>query len=146
MVLPFASPPPIPFPWVGQPEGHLYFKPPPGQCFSKCWSELESFAAPPQGNLRAGFSCTDCSSSVPRERDMCSSYRDLSAHSGGLAGLVLPLSKCLVTGIPRLIGSSREKEYPSLTMRACNGLSWDTPAGYKLSRAVPAVMWQMGIC
>ena len=27
---------------------------------------------------------------------MCSSYRDLSAHSGGLAGLVLPLSKCLV--------------------------------------------------
>ena len=27
---------------------------------------------------------------------MCSSYRDLSAHSGGFAGLVLPLSKCLV--------------------------------------------------
>ena len=27
---------------------------------------------------------------------MCSSYRDLSAQSGGLAGLVLPLSKCLV--------------------------------------------------
>ena len=77
---------------------------------------------------------------------MCSSYRDLSAQSGGLAGLVLPLSKCLVTGIPRLIGSSREKEYPSLTVRAYNGLSWDTPAGYKLSRAVPAVMWQMGIC
>ena len=77
---------------------------------------------------------------------MCSSYRDLSAQSGGLAGLVLPLSKCLVTGIPRLIGSSREKEYPSLIARAYNGLSWDTPAGYKLSRAVPAVMWQMGIC
>ena len=77
---------------------------------------------------------------------MCSSYRDLSAHSGGLAGLVLSLSKCLVTGIPRLIGSSWEMEYPSLTMRAYNGLSWDTPAGYKLSKAVPAVMWQMGIC
>ena len=77
---------------------------------------------------------------------MCSSYRDLSAHSGGLAGLVLPLSKCLVTGIPRLIGSSREKEYPSLTVRAYNGLSWDTPAGYKLSKVVPAVMRQMGIC
>ena len=28
LVLPFASPPPIPFPWVGQPEGHLYFGPP----------------------------------------------------------------------------------------------------------------------
>ena len=27
---------------------------------------------------------------------MCSSYRDLSAHLGGFAGLVLPLSKCLV--------------------------------------------------
>ena len=66
--------------------------------------------------------------------------------AGGLAGLVLPLSKCLVIGIPRLIGSSREKEYPSLTVRACDGLSWDTPAGYKLFRVVPAVMWQMGIC
>ena len=77
---------------------------------------------------------------------MCSSYRDLSAHSGGLAGLVLPLSKSLVTGIPSLIGSSREKEYPSLTMRAYDGLSWDTPAGYYLSKAVPAVMRQMGIC
>ena len=71
---------------------------------------------------------------------MCSSYQDLSAQSGGLAGLVLPLSKCLVTGIPSLIGSSWEKEYPSLTMRACDELSWDTPTGYKLSKAVPAVM------
>ena len=76
---------------------------------------------------------------------MCSSYQDVGA-SGGLAGLVLPLSKCLVTGIPSLIGSSWEKEYLSLTVRACDGLSRDTPAWYKLSRAVPAVMWQMGIC
>ena len=76
---------------------------------------------------------------------MCSSYRDVGA-SGGFAGFVLPLSKCLVTGIPRLIGSSREKECPLLIVRACDGLSWDTPAGYKLSRVVPAVMWQMGIC
>ena len=60
--------------------------------------------------------------------------------SGGFAGLVLPLSKCLVTGIPSLIGSSWEKEYPSLIARAYHGLSWDTPAGYKLSKAVPAVM------
>ena len=66
--------------------------------------------------------------------------------SGGFAGLVLPLSKSLVTGIPSLIGSSLEKEYPSLTVRPYNGLSWDTPAGYYLSKAVPAVMWQMGIC
>ena len=77
---------------------------------------------------------------------MCSSYQDLSAHSGGFAGLVLPLSKCLVTGIPRLVGSFREKEYLLLIVRACDRLSWDSHAGYKLSRAVPAVMWQMGIC
>ena len=59
---------------------------------------------------------------------MCSSYQDVNAL-GGLAGLVLPLSKCLVTGIPRLIPCTREKEYPSFTVRACDGLSWDTPAG-----------------
>ena len=76
---------------------------------------------------------------------MCSSYRDVGA-SGGLVSLVLPLLKCLVTGIPSLIGSSWEKEYPSLTMRACDGLSWDTHAGFELLKAVPAVMWQMGIC
>ena len=66
--------------------------------------------------------------------------------AGGLAGLVLPLSKCLVNRIPRLIGSFWEKVYPSLTVRAYNGLSWDTPAGYYLSKAVPAVMRQKGIC
>ena len=71
---------------------------------------------------------------------MCNSYQDLSAHSGSLAGLVLPLSKCLVTGILSLIGSSWEKEYPSLIVRACDGLSWDTPAGFDLSKAVPMVM------
>ena len=60
--------------------------------------------------------------------------------SGGFAGLVSPLSKCLVTRIPRLIGSFWEKEYPSLTVRACDELSWDTPAGIELSKAVPAVM------
>ena len=60
--------------------------------------------------------------------------------SGGFARLVLPLSKFLVTRIPRLIGSSWEKEYPSLTVRACDGLSWDTPVGFELLKAVPAVM------
>ena len=71
---------------------------------------------------------------------MCSSYQDLLAHSGGFAGLVLPLSKCLVTGIPSLIGSSWEKVYPSLIARAYHGLSWDTPTGYKLSKVVSVVI------
>ena len=66
--------------------------------------------------------------------------------AGGLAGLVLPLSKCLVNRDSETDRVFREKEYPSLIARAYHGLSWDTPAGYKLSRAVPAVMWQMGIC
>ena len=72
---------------------------------------------------------------------MCSSYRDLLAHLGGVAGLVLPLSgmSCR-TGMPSLIGMSWEKVYPSLTMRACDGLSWDSPAGIELSKAVPVVM------
>ena len=30
------------------------------------------------------------------ENEICAAPRDLSAHSGGFAGLVLPLSKCLV--------------------------------------------------
>ena len=66
--------------------------------------------------------------------------------AGGFAGRVLPLSKCFVNRDSRLIGSSWEKVYPSLIARAYHGLSWDTPAGYKLSRVVPALMWQMGIC
>ena len=47
---------------------------------------------------------------------------------------------CLVTGMPSLIGLSWDKEYPSLTVRACDGLSWDTLAGFELSKVVTAVM------
>ena len=77
---------------------------------------------------------------------MCSSYRDFSAHSGGLTGLVLPLSKCLVNRDSETDRVFPGEGYPSLTVRAYNGLSWDTPAGYYLSKVVPAVMRQMGIC
>ena len=52
---------------------------------------------------------------------MCSSYRDLSAHSGGVAGFVLPLSKCLVTRIPSLIGMSRVEVYSFVDHES---LSW----------------------
>ena len=60
-------------------------------------------------------------------RDIRAALLDLFYHCRG----------CLVTGILSLM------EYPSLTVRAYDGLSWDTPAGYYLSKAVPAVMRQM---
>ena len=65
---------------------------------------------------------------------MCNSYRDLSAHSGGFAGFVLPLTKFLVNRDSETDRVFREKVYPSLTVRAYDGLSWDTPAGYIIFR------------
>ena len=102
-------------------------------------------AGSPRGNLRTGFTHSLTYPVCP-ENEIRVTPIGIFDTSGGFAGLVLPLLKCLVTRIPRLIRSSREKEYPSLTMSACDGLSWDTPAGFELSKAVPAVMWQMGIC
>ena len=58
---------------------------------------------------------------------MCSSYQDVGA-SGGLAGFVLPIEmSCNQDSEP-------DRVFPlegisSLTVRACDGLSWDTPAG-----------------
>ena len=66
--------------------------------------------------------------------------------SGGFAGLVLPLSKCHANRDSEPDRVFPGEVYPSLTVRAYDGLSWDTPAGYYLSKAVLAVMWQMGIC
>ena len=66
--------------------------------------------------------------------------------SGSFAGLVLPLSKCLVNRDSETDRVFLGEGLSFVDRGAYNGLSWDTPAGYKLSRAVPAVMWQMGIC
>ena len=141
--LPFASPPPT-FPMGVINSSVIFILAPPGQCLSKCWSKPSDVRCPlgNQGLCQPDVWLIRCALRTRYVR-LLSGF---VGTSGGLAGLVLPLSKCLVTGIPRLIGSFREKEYPSWIMRACDGLSWDTPAGYKLSRAVPAVMWQMGIC
>ena len=109
-------------------------------------SKLEPCAAPPRGNSRFGFSCVESSSECALSTRYVQLLSGFVGTAGGLDGLVLPLSKWLVTGISRLIRSFREKEYPSLIVRAYNGLSWDTPAGFELSKAVPAFMWQMGIC
>ena len=93
MVLPFASPPPIPFPWVGQPEGHLYFSPP-GQCLSKCWSEPSDVRRPlgNQGLCQPDVWLIRCALRT-RYVQLLSGFVDTA---GGFAGLVLPLSKCLV--------------------------------------------------
>ena len=64
---------------------------------------------------------------------------------GGFAGLVLPLSKCLANRDSETDRVFPEEDLSFLTVRAYDGLSWDTPAGYYLSNAVPAVMRQMGI-
>ena len=77
---------------------------------------------------------------------MCSSSRDLSAHSGGFAGLVLPLLKCLVNRDSESDQVFLGEGISFVDVRAYDGLSWDTPTGYYLSKAVPAVMRQMGIC
>ena len=133
------------FPWVLQTQGSSYFNPPsPGQCSSECWSTCQLPVAT-RGNSGLAYPYLGQSECALRKR-----YVQLLSGFVGTFGrccwFSFTLSKCLVTGIPRLLGSFREKVYPSLTVRAYNGLSWDTPAGYYLSKAVPAVMWQMGIC
>ena len=70
---------------------------------------------------------------------MCSSYWDVGA-SGGLAGLVLPLSKCLVNQ-----DSETDRVFlgEGISFVDRESLSWaklDTPAGYKLSKAMPTVI------
>ena len=60
---------------------------------------------------------------------MCSSYQDVGA-SGGLVGLVLPLSRMPCNRDAESDRNVLGEEYPSLTVRACDGLSWDSPAGF----------------
>ena len=60
--------------------------------------------------------------------------------SGGFAGLVLPLSKCLVNRDSETDRVFLGEGISFLTVRACDGLSWDTPAGFQLSKAVPVVI------
>ena len=142
MVLPFASPSPFSLGSRAL-EGHLYFTPP-GQCLSKCWSKPSDVRRPlgNQGLCQPDVWFIRCALRTRYVR-LLSGF---VGTSGGFAGLVLPLSKCLVNRYSETDRSFREKVYPSLTVRAYNGLSWDTPAGYYLSKAVRAVMWQMGIC
>ena len=60
--------------------------------------------------------------------------------AGGLAGLVLPLSRMSCNRDAESDRIVLGEEYPSLTVRACHGLSWDPLQGFELLKAVPAVM------
>ena len=102
---------------------------PPGQCSFECWSELSRLRGPLL-ETRGLVLLVGCLIRCCPENEICAAPIGIVGTSGGFAGLVLPLSKCLVTGILSPIWSSWEKEYPSLTVRACDGLSWDTPAGF----------------
>ena len=81
------------------------------------------------------------------ESEICAAPIGIVGASGGLAGLVLPLSKCLVNWDSESDQVFLGYVYPSLTARAYHGLSWDTPAGYNLLKAVPAVIgrWEFVI-
>ena len=82
------------FPWVSQPEGHLYFNPL-GQCFSKCWSKLSRLRGP-LVETRGLVLLVGCLIRCCPENEICAAPIRIFGTSGGFAGLVLPLSKCLV--------------------------------------------------
>ena len=68
-------------------------------------------AGPPRGNFRAGF-IHSLTYPVCPKNEIRATPTGIVDTSGGFAGFILPLLKCLVTGIPRLNGTSRKKEYP----------------------------------
>ena len=68
--------------------------PPSGQCLSKCWSKL-SVAGGHQGQLWSGLSEAWTIRCALRTRYV-QLLPGFVGTAGGFAGLVLPLSKCLV--------------------------------------------------
>ena len=92
MVLPFASPSPFSLGSHAL-EGHLYFTPP-GQCLSKCWSKPSDVRRPP--GQPGSMPTRRLAHPVCPENEICAAPIGIVGASGGFAGLVLPLSKCLV--------------------------------------------------
>ena len=92
LVLPFASPSPFSLGSRAL-EGHLCFTPP-GQCFSKCWSKPSDVWRPlgNQGLCQPDVWLIWCALRT-RYVQLLSGF---VGTAGGFAGLVLPLSKCLV--------------------------------------------------
>ena len=143
MVLLFATYTFFP-PGFREPEGHLILTPP-GQCSFECWSELSRLRGPllETRGLVLLVGCLIRCALRTRYVQLLSGF---VGTFGRLCWSCFTIVEMSCNRDSKTDGSSWEKEYPSLTVRAYNGLSWDTPAGYYLSKAVLAVMWQMGIC
>src|SRR3954468_13810246 len=83
----------------------IFILAPPGQFSFECWSKPSDVRRPlgNQGLCQPEVLLIRCALR-PRYVQLLSGF---VGTSGGFAGLVLLLSKCLVAGNPRLIGSSR---------------------------------------
>jgi len=69
--------------------------PPPGQCFSKCWSEPSNLWGH-LGETRGLVLLVAWLIRCCPENEICGAPIGTVGASGGFAGFVLPLSKCLV--------------------------------------------------
>ena len=96
------------------------------------------------GQLEDLVAVTIAHPDVARRRDTRGSNRDVGTP-GGLAGCVSPLQTCLVQLGPE---TDRILLYGGLSphaVRACDGLSWNTPAGFNLTRSRARGYGQMGV-
>src|SRR6187399_2687405 len=122
----------------------ILIQPPWASARSECWSKLESCAGPPLATwvFRLLYAVLIRSWPETRYARLLSGCR----HAGRICWISLTLARYILsTGFRGYSG------LPTLELRlrgswACNGSSWNTPAGFELSKAVPAVMWQMGAC
>ena len=93
MVLPFAYLSLFPL-GFREPEGHLILTPP-GQCSFECWSELSRLRGP-LVETRGLVLLVGCLIRCALRTRYVQLLSGFFGASGGFAGLVLPLSKCLV--------------------------------------------------
>ena len=139
MVLPFASPPPT-FPLGVALSRVIFILAPHGPVLLRVLVRTEQPAGPPRGNLRAGFT-RSLTYPVCPENEVRATPIGICRHIGRLCWSCFTIVEMSCNRDSESDQVFLEKEYPSLIVRAYDGLSSDTPAGYKLSRAMPAVMW-----
>ena len=117
----------------------IFITAPPGQCLSKCWSKPSNVRRPlgNQGLCQPVVLLIRCALRT-RYVQLLSGFVGTFGRLCWSCFTIVEMS-CkpgfrVVSGIPGT------RSIPSLIARACHGLSWDTPAGYNLSKAVPAVI------